>query len=78
MGVLFVSKQVQEERLNTCRNCPLVVVNGKVAFPRDTIFQKLLGAIKDMKELECSVCGCPTKIRAKQAIVGCPKGRWRR
>lgn len=78
MGILFVNQQVQDERLKTCLACPLVIVNEVQRFPRDTIIQKLIAMVKDLNELQCSVCGCPSKVRAKQAIVGCPKGKWKR
>jgi len=76
--MIIASKEIQEERLNTCKACPLVVVNDKRKSAYGGLWQKIVDAIRDLNELQCSVCGCPTKLRAKQSIVGCPRKKWRR
>lgn len=76
--MLLVSKEIETERLKTCLACPLVVLNDKRADAHGSAWQKLRAMIENIREIECSVCGCPTKLRAKQAIVGCPKRKWRR
>lgn len=76
--ILFVNEQVERERIQTCLACPLVIKSPLSNLAKDTPIQKVIAAIKSLTELRCGVCKCPTKLRAKQAIVGCPRGKWRR
>lgn len=61
-----VIKEVSNERLDICRECPMYSENRK----KDPNFSTL------RTDIHCTNCGCPLKKKTKSLASKCPLDKW--
>jgi len=73
-NVIFPSKEIEElarVRARICSDCPFADLHFK--FKKFSPKEK---ALKDIKGLGCTKCGCPLSSKVRSVMSSCPEKKW--